>query len=175
MLASDSKINVLVDNKDTIMIVAEDVAKNGNDPDDHPDTYSHIKHAYENSKNIVNMVKVVEDDTELTKRRKYEAEAARMTAESFSNEPYGEFVKIYTYDGQDGFNVYETNERSALHNRKVAEAKAAEIPTITKGTFTFIKSDGSRSDIKFKEIDSKYYLPFRNTDGDDKNIEILDV
>lgn len=68
---------------------------------------------------ILDTAKAVEDSNTLTvtssRESQYAAEAAKMTSESYAIAPVGEFVKVYTSNGDGTFSSVEQQTYSALH------------------------------------------------------------
>jgi len=61
---------------------------------------------------LLNETKAVYSSTQL---RRWEAEAEKMTADSYANEAVDTFVKKYTSNGDGTFSVTNTSDRSAYH------------------------------------------------------------
>jgi len=80
--------------------------------------------------------------------RAWEAEAEKLTATSYAEQPHGEYVKKYTSNNDGTFTATETSEYSALHYATETDAttKADKLQTINTDTVY----DDATTDINYK-------------------------
>ena len=85
--------------------------------------------------------------------RAWEAEASKLTSDSYATEPVGVFVKVYTSDGDGTFTATPTTEYSALHWGTLAD------------TYTKVELDAGQLDTRYYtetelnagQLDTRYY------------------
>jgi len=76
------------------------------------------------------------------------AEANKKTADSYATEPHGEYVKVYTSNGDGTFTAIDTTEYSALHYVTETDATNKADKLQTKDTTTVY--DDATTDVNYK-------------------------
>ena len=173
LVDEDSRIDAVSKNFTYIEAVGKDVV--GVSEDITSDSYSHIRHAAENSKLAESAANRSSDNATDSQIRSWIAEAAKMTANSYTNQAEGEHVIVYTSNGDGTFSKTETTDFSAYHYKNEMNAKIASVSISATGSLGFTMRDGNANSIDVYEYDSDYYVSFILRDGTDSDIKLGSV
>ena len=102
------------------------------------------------------------DQVDLAQLRTWEAEAWKMTANSYATEAYSVFVKVWSSNGAGGFTSVDTTEYSALHWKTEAQNVVDNIDpdSIIRDTDYGTETEGGIA--KYRLEGTKLYI---TTDG----------